>query len=276
MTKEQDQEREKLHRFQVVAGWAGVFGAVVSASVAIWATKIDYDNSQLDRDNSRQKSRVEELSQKLEEQRVEIENQRFILRKQKEDVERYDYIREKLYDDLISSDKQKQKFAINLVQLVLTDDEYNSLFNGLALSQDEEVQNLAEIALTIREQKVQKDLEEKVQRINSPVRSTSLQATDMLKTQYAGNTEVIKLVLDLFEPSKIDALSALGRLNALLYLKNTELRAWTPELAVQAESVIDFLEKRHQDGTAIIGAQTRQHLEKFKQHLSQVKAQGDI
>jgi hypothetical protein len=265
MAQNEHQESQKTHGFQVWAGWAGVIGALVSAAVAVWATKIDQENSL-------QKVRFDELSQELEEQRLEIESQRFFLQKQREDLERYDYIRENLYDDLISTDTQKQKFAINLVQLVLTHEEYQSLFNGLALSQDQNVKDLAETALNLQQQRVQQDLQEKVQNINSPVKSTRLQATDILKNQYADNTEVIQLVLDLFDPASIDALSAAGRINALFYLNNTDLTAWTPELVAQAESVIELLEQRHQAGIAIIGTQTRQYLEEFKRHLAQVEA----
>ncbi len=109
--------------------------------------------------------------------------------------------------------------------------------------------------------------------ISSPDRSTRRAATDILKNQYAESESAVTGILDLFSSSKIDSLSAAGRINALFFLANTKTSAWTPDLTQEADKVVKSLEKRHQSGVAIIGSQTRQYLEEFKRHLSKVKAE---
>jgi hypothetical protein len=112
-----------------------------------------------------------------------------------------------------------------------------------------------------------------VQQINSRDRATRLTATDSLKNQYSNSSDAVSSVLDLFGSDNINALSAEGRINALFFLKNTEASAWNSDLIQRGSKAIELMEQRHQSGIAVIGQQTRQYLEEFKQHLDNIKAE---
>jgi hypothetical protein len=137
---EENKQKDKLENriledFKI---WIGVIGAIVSSLVALWATRIDDKTAQINAD-------VQRLN-------GEIENQKFLLQKQKEDIARYEYVRS-LYEDLISTNKTRQQFTINLVQLALNDEEYKNLFTGLSLSPDESVRDVGESALALKEER---------------------------------------------------------------------------------------------------------------------------
>lgn len=144
---EENKQKDKLGNkiLEDFKTWIGVIGAVISSLVALWATRIDDKTAQIN-------AEVERLDGVQEAQRIEIENQQFLLQKQKEDIARYEYVRS-LYEDLISTNNTRQQFTINLVQLALNDEEYESLFRGLSLSLDESVRDVGESALALREQK---------------------------------------------------------------------------------------------------------------------------
>ena len=87
--------------------------------------------------------------------------------------------------------------------------------------------------------RAQGEVKKLIQDMNSSDRSTRLSATGILSSQFSDNPEAVKLVLEFYNPNKIDSLSAQGRINALHFLTNTTQGAWDSDTINKAEKLIE-------------------------------------
>lgn len=110
------------------------------------------------------------------------------------------------------------------------------------------------------------DLAARVADLNSEDRATRLSAGQLLQSQYRDSPEAIGLVLDTFEPPRLDALTAEGRINGLYFLSRSDAKAWTQSLLQRGRAVASNLEARESQGIRL-GPQTRAEVDAWKQKV---------
>ena len=106
--------------------------------------------------------------------------------------------------------------------------------------------------------------------MNSAVKETRLGAVENLIQNYRANPAAVEQALLLLEPSKIETLSASGRINVLVFLRNTDKIAWTPQNITRAENALAQIRARANQGVAI-GNQTEEALNKMTDFLNNIK-----
>jgi hypothetical protein len=107
------------------------------------------------------------------------------------------------------------------------------------------------------------DLARQVQALNADDKAERLKAGQALQSRYLDSAEAIGLVLDLLAPTRIDQLSAEGRINALFFLARTDPKAWSPALRERGLETARRLEGRDAQGIRL-GTQTRAELDAWK------------
>lgn len=92
-------------------------------------------------------------------------------------------------------------------------------------------------------------------------------AAGHLARDHRSNPDAIRLVLDTLSEAKLPALTATGRLNALLFLNRSDLGAWDEEHKALAREAIARIRRRAGQGVAV-GAQTENELRELEKRLS--------
>lgn len=111
-----------------------------------------------------------------------------------------------------------------------------------------------------------------VEQMNDASKGTRIGAVERLITQYRSEPLAVDLAVSLLEPPKLPTLSASGRINVLVFLRNTDASAWTSSSISRAHTAIDTIRRRSADGSAAIGIQTEEALEMLAVHLSRIES----
>jgi hypothetical protein len=93
-------------------------------------------------------------------------------------------------------------------------------------------------------------------------------ATGRLEREHGANPVAIGLVLETLSEQNLGSLSPSGRINALYYLNQSNLAAWTDQHRKQALDAIARIRSRAAHGTARLGTQTGESLEKLERKLA--------
>ena len=114
------------------------------------------------------------------------------------------------------------------------------------------------------------ELQNLVWQMNSDSKPERLAAVAKLIESYSADPVAIELSVELLTTPNLESLSSSGRINVLVFLRNTKTTAWTTKSLLGAESAIDEIRNRAEVGKAYIGPQTEEALDKLEQHLSQI------
>lgn len=109
------------------------------------------------------------------------------------------------------------------------------------------------------------------QSLNAEAKDERLAAGRTLQSKYTSSPAAITEALAVFDPDRINNLSADGRINVLYFLSRTSPRAWTPELERLGREVLARIEEREKAGVTL-GEQTRAELKRFVAVLEAVGA----
>ena len=110
-----------------------------------------------------------------------------------------------------------------------------------------------------------------IMQMNAAGKDTRIAAVEQLIKTYGTNSAAVELALELLEPPKLDSLSPSGRINVLVFLRNTNEVSWSPESIQRAEKAIGNIRAGAASGTEI-GNQTGEALSKLSAFLAKLKA----
>lgn len=109
-----------------------------------------------------------------------------------------------------------------------------------------------------------------VWQINSSVKATRLAAVSELIEGYSSNQIAISSALEMLAMPQLATLSSSGRINVLVFLRNTEASSWNEGLQNRASSSIRTIRKRALEKIAYIGPQTEDALRRLNKFLSEI------
>lgn len=248
-----------LDNLQSTSGNIGKWLATVSAVLTIGLTAL---NGYWSRQVSQVETEVKLRAADLERQRLELDAG-------KEQLSRYTFV-QNLLTGVLTQDQAQKTLTVNLINLALTEKEAQQLFAGLQASDNQETQIVGTLGSEVVATTAINNL---VQQMNSAVKETRLGAVENLIQNYRGNPAAVDQALLLIEPSKIESLSASGRINVLVFLRNTDKTAWTPQNILRAKNALAQIRDRSNQGIAI-GTQTEEALRKLNDFLDEIK--GDV
>lgn len=232
---------------RTLTGRIGSWVGVVSALITVGLTVV----------NAYWSNQIKDRQADLEEQRIELEQGR-------ERLERFSFV-ESLLEDLVSDVEPARSLKINLVNLALTTSEAENLWQGLQVSEDETVSSIGTSGAQIL------DLVHLVGQMNSAVRQDRLEAVDQLISEHRSNPQAIRQAISMLEEPRVDNLSPSGRINVMVFLRNTGMSAWSEAEVRRARAALEAMKARNADGTAPFGSQTQEVLESVEQHLENVE-----
>jgi hypothetical protein len=103
--------------------------------------------------------------------------------------------------------------------------------------------------------------------MNSNSKPERLAAVSQLINSYKADPLAIDSSIELITMPQLESLSSSGRINVLVFLRNTEPLAWNKESVAKAESAIDEIKSRAEVGKVYIGPQTQDALSQLEQLL---------
>lgn len=194
----------------------------------------------------------------------ELKAQQMTLDEEKARLARYTFV-QGLLDDLLSQKEAQKNLTINLVTLALSNDEAKKLFSGFASSENKQVESVGNIGLSSLK------IRDLVSGMNDSIKSNRLTSVNTLIDEYKNNTVAITEAIKMLEPDSRDHLSASGRINVLVFLRNTSSDGWNETLVKRARNLIIELQKKSNEGFASVGPQTQEELKKLRVHLVHVE-----
>ena len=256
-----DSERNQhSSRASTLTIWLGV----VSTVLTLLLTAL---NAYWSREISATDQRLKLKAADLEDKKLELEKLNFSLTEGKERIARYAFVQGLFASVVNEKDAAQRTLAVNLINLALTEEEATKLFTGLQASTDkraQEVGNIGSDLVGITNLVVQLDAAAKESRIG---------AVETLIKTYRADSRAVEQAISLLESPKLDRLSASGRINVLVFLRNTDRAAWTPALLSRAEQAIVGIQTRHESKIAEIGGQTKDALNQLTTHLANIRKQ---
>jgi len=239
---------------KVMSGNIGKWLAMVSAALTIALTVL----------NGFVSAKVSETETEIKKDAAEIEKRRLQLDTEKERIARYTFV-QTLLNGVLAQDEAQKNLTINLITLALDEDEAKQLFSGLQASNNDATQLFGLLGSEVLA------ISSLVLQMNDDNKASRLDAVDKLIKNHRGDSDMVSQALSLFEPPRLNALTASGRINVLVFLSNTEDNAWTPQSILRAEKAVDQIRLRANGGIAI-GPQTDKELKRFSNHLNNLKA----
>jgi len=240
-----------------ISFWIGIIGTIVTIGLTVWNTitknQIDAQKATLEMAQAKQDSTLKRIQAELDERTTRIEES-------KERVERYKWVFD-LFPSLTAPDEKKKNFSVNLIRLALTTEEAQTLFTGLQTSKDKNLKSVGETGITA----IDNEALYLVNQIDGNDASTRKSAVARLIRAYHSSSQAIGATLDLLGSKKIGTLSASGKINALVFLSNTDSQAWTADQLTEANKVLQSI-PRVQGQT-----QTNKNLGLFKEFIEKAK-----
>ncbi|MGC4079735.1 MAG: hypothetical protein QM702_22360 [Rubrivivax sp.] len=238
--------------------WLGVISTVVTLGLTAL-------NAYWSREISATDQRLKLKASELEEKKLELEKLNFSLTEGKERMNRYAFVQGLFAQVLNDKDMGQKTLAVNLINLALTADEAKTLFAGLQTSPDKQAREVGNLGADLV------GVINLVTQIDAATKESRIGAVDTLIKNYRADARAVDQVLRLLEPPKLNSLSASGRVNVLVFLRNTERAAWSPELLARADRAIALIRARHESKEAEIGEQTKDGLDQLARHLATLR-----
>lgn len=234
-------------------GAIGKWLAVTSTMITVGLTAL----------NAYWSHQVSKVETDLKLKAAELEQQRLELDAGKERLARYTFV-QNLLSGVLTQDSAQKNLTINLITLALTEKEAQQLFAGLQASDNKATRDVGALGNDIVA------LKTLVIQMNDAVKENRLGAVETLIKNYRSNATAVEQAVSLLEPPKLEMLSASGRINVLVFLRNTDKVAWTPESIARTKNAIAQIRSRSDTGVAI-GPQTDDALTQLSSHLEKVK-----
>jgi len=206
------------------------------------------------------------ISNRIQEAELNISRQAQVQQEARDRISRYTFV-QALLSDLAEESTSQQELITNLIRLALTEDEANRLFGGLEASEDSTISNFGRNAGAIQRRAEIYDL---ISQLDSREQHQRLSAATQLVSEYASDPMAIERAVTQLEMPRLAGLSADGRVNVMVYLSGTTITGWSRALLDRASDAAANIERRDQDGIAVLGNITRDRLSTLVTHLGRV------
>lgn len=235
-----------------IGGWLALFSTAVTITVTALNTHWTRDAQERAQDLNAQ---IQQREQALKEQQAALQYQ---LDTGKEKLARYTFV-QNLMAGVLGQNRDQKTLTVNLITLALTPEEAQRFFTGLEVSENKAARDVGVLGSAVT-------LATLVTQMNDAAKSNRIGAVDQLIKTYRANPAAVDQALKLLEPPQLESLSASGRINVLVFLRNTEGAAWSPEAIQRAEKAIANIRNRKASGVEV-GRQTDEALTRLTDFL---------
>ena len=173
--------------------------------------------------------------------------------------------------EILKLQEQMAKGNAQLLAIARDQDQDGSLVAKVEKELEERNEQVATIVASAESRNQEVQIRNIVWQMNSGVKSTRLKAVADLINNYKSNHLAISLALDLLEMPQLETLSSSGRINVLVFLRNTEPSSWSDELKNRAYSAISLIRERSDENKVFIGPETEDALRKLDKFLSEIE-----
>jgi hypothetical protein len=198
----------------------------------------------------------------IEEKRLDLERQQFGLTEGKERMARYAFVQGLLPSATSEKDASQRAFAINLMNLALTEQEAAKLFTGMQASSDKRTQEAGSFGQELVA------VTSLVAQLDAAAKDARLGAAENLIRNYSRDNRAVEQTIAMLEQPRVTGLSASGRINVLVYLRNTEQSAWTPALRTRAQQAFAGMRSQHAVKALELGQQGLDALGQAERHVA--------
>ena len=165
---------------------------------------------------------------------------------------------------------QIDKANAQLLAIAKAEDKDGSLVAKVEKELKERNEQVATIVASAESRNLEVQIRNLVWQMNSNIKSARMAAVAELIEDYNSNRLAISSSLDLLKMPQLETLSPSGRINVLVFLRNTEQSSWNDDLKNRASSAIRLIRKRASENKAYIGPQTEDALRKLNKFLSEI------
>jgi hypothetical protein len=236
------------------AGHAGRWLALVSALLTVVLTGL----------NAYWSREINRVDADLRVREAELKREQLALDEGKERMARYAFVHS-LFDGVLNQNPAQKTLTINLVNLALTTDEAQKLFTGLEASNDAAARDVGTLGSDVVA------LTSLISRMNDAARESRVGAVDDLIRNHGASGAAVQQALGMLEPPRLDGLTAAGRINVLVFLRNTQATAWTAQDVARARQAIAEIRRRAKESGIAIGGQTDEALTRLSAHIDGLK-----
>jgi hypothetical protein len=208
------------------AGWIGVISSVVTIFLTVWNVHIQTGINKSEQDIKARETDIHNRAENLQEATAKIA--------------RFTWVHT-LFPELKSPNAQDRTLTLALIRLSLDPADAQTLFAGLAQSNDKDLKDAGQKGLQNLEREPFDDL---IQRITGEQASDRKAALNRLVQDFKGSPATIDAVLRLFDDDNAARLSAPGAINALYYLANSDVTVWTPDQISRTRAALVRLRQR--------------------------------
>ena len=213
---------------------------------------------------------------------TQIEHQRVLgiiksnIEQKDQDLSRLKFVKD-LLPDAMSGEKKRSATFLTLVQLTLTDAEYEKLVLAMSSSQESNLRETGKYGLEGIETKQNIDANKivnLVDQISSDDKAVRLKVMDEIYKMYKGSSKMLSAVLDYLAPASEKPLHVQGRINALFLLRNAEDAAWTAAHIQRAQEVLSSVESGAEKVGPKLGPQTVGVLRSVRRRIVSLQEAG--
>lgn len=253
-----------------VSAWIAAISTIVTLGLTAFNAVTSHNIDKQKMVFEKEKTRLKAIETNIAE--LEVKS-KIALEQARENFTRYEFVH-KMLPNVLSKDSKERLFSENLILLTLSEDEAEKLFEGLKGSGEKKAKEAGTSGLnalrTVRKER-QSKIYDLAKELDHEQRQVRISAASTLVRIYSEKIETVDAILDLLSEENIGNISASGRINALYVLTETDRSIWNPELLSIAYKSIERIQKRHDNGLALIGPQTEERLKLFKAHLDAIR-----
>ncbi|WP_321414717.1 hypothetical protein [uncultured Desulfobacter sp.] len=126
------------------------------------------------------------------------------------------------------------------------------------------------IVASAKKRNAEVELQNLVWQMNSEFKPDRLAAVAKLIESHSDSQAAVEYAVELITMPQLESLSASGRINVLVFLRNTKPIAWNKELLSGVDAAIDEIKNRAETGNAYIGPQTEEAINKLQRHVNEI------
>jgi len=269
MKEENNTEKSKVeikYSVENIGIWLTFLGVVVTAIIS-------FTNNQT---TNELKSKQIAISERQTQHQRILRTIKSEIEQKDQDLSRLKFVKE-LLPDAMSGEEKRSAIFLTLVQLTLTDAEYEKLVTAMSSSQESSLRKTGKVGLEGIEKKqtiVAKNIVNLIEQISSDNKAARLKAMGDIYQTYKGNSLMLSAVLDYLAPASEKPLHIQGRINALFLLRNAEDSAWTVANLQRAHEVVSSVESGANSIGPKLGPQTKSVLQSVFSRLKSLQESG--
>jgi hypothetical protein len=173
--------------------------------------------------------------------------------------------------DSIKLNEEIQKANQELLAIAQDADTDGKLVARVERENTERTEKAATIVASAERRNADAQITNLVWKMNSDQKSVRLAAVAELIEGYESDAKAIAAAIDLLTMPQLESLSSSGRINVLVFLRNTDVSVWNEGLKEGAVSAIGVIRKRSAQGKSYIGPQTDSALAELEKTLAKIE-----